>query len=960
MSYQLPGAAVDKGGSIMSDSHRLHHHHQQHHHHHHQQQQQQQLLQQPHHHSHQHHHHAGQRDAAIAAWSRCNSSSNNSGAKGPGLGPTCEGDPTANTLPSRRGAQRATAFRSHGRTDARSPLALAKVEAPAPYGDSHCKSSARPPATAATAASGRLRGGDAAGGQRDLAQYVRGYLEAGGRDVGAEWEERYYATFSRSVECCSSDNNSRETSPVKANARSTFSTADSTVRGVQQGASTAGVSNRALPQQGIGAAGSSGRGAPNVGDSGSRSKDAGSATACTRGCEGDGASEGSSGGGSKSETRLTANGAHEGIPRIDIHECCYDGNAAAAAVDESGTLKVLGAAMGNSEQKGVQVGNSFSRSTKSKLGGSVAGDGKERSALSVMHSIGVQTEAACKQNNGGGSPSTPSAPSSNASKHSSDGLSGSVDGASGTASGGGEKRSNSDEEGSEGFRDNISDIFRFLDDVSVCDSGTGPMHSRNDSCNSLARNLKSDSDCTPECTPRKHAEQPTPLGSLSLSEQDHHLLQEVHLLQQEYKQQQKQRDQQKHKDNNNHQGKQQTQLSRVSRQRGASEPDDELKVSVCKLVLRMGEIERKLETLTGVRAEISEVLAKLNKLDEKLVQEALPCLQSPTDEKPGEEYDNNGQQQCSRGHRAHMPKSESGTEWGSSDASCGDSLRVQALRRSLLGRRSSRSLAEDNSATESKLVSMASSPHGDWKSGSSSGGGGGGGGGGAGGGGGVVGGGCGMISGAVNGSGAVEKVAGCSNISGCPGMGGGGNNNSNLVTSGLYVYEPGREYERRERYGDGQSGPIQMEVGYAFSAKPDNVQADEALVQQVYGGRISASTLRAHMKSNPLYREVPAGPGGEADGQRRGQPSWTLEEYTRHAKQRGKLSAIDLQTQESLNPNNLEYWMEEIYTPGYDSLLKRKEAEFRRAKLCKIAVLVLVAVCTVVLVIVVPICTVRT
>ncbi|CAM9807275.1 unnamed protein product [Lampetra fluviatilis] len=906
MSYQLPGAAVDKGGSIMSDSHRLHHHHQQQHHHHHQQQQQQQqqqLLQQPHHHSHHHHHHAGQRDAAIAAWSRCNSSSNNSGAKGPGLGPTCDGDPTANTLPSRRGAQRATAFRSHGRTDARSPLALAKVEAPAPYGDSHCKSSARPPATAATAASGRLRGGDAAGGQRDLAQYVRGYLEAGGRDVGAEWEERFYATFSRSVECCSSDNNSRETSPVKANARSTFSTADSSFRGVQQGTSTAGVSNRALPQQGIGAAGSSGRGAPNVGDSGPRSKDAGSATACTRGCEGDGASEGSSGGGSKSETRLTANGAHEGIPRIDIHECCYDDNAAAAAVDESGTLKVLGAAMGNSEQKGVQVGNSFSRSTKSKLGGSVAGDGKERSALSVMHSIGVQTEAACKQNNGGGSPSTPSAPSSNASKHSSDGLSGSVDGASGTASGGGEKRSNSDEEGSEGFRDNISDIFRFLDDVSVCDSGTGPMHSRNDSCNSLARNLKSDSDCTPERTPRKHAEQSTPLGSLSLSEQDHHLLQEVHLLQQEYKQQQQQRDQQKHKDNNNHQGKQQAQLSRVSRQRGASEPDDELKVSVCKLVLRMGEIERKLETLTGVRAEISEVLAKLNKLDEKLVQEALPCLQSPTDEKPGEEYDNNGQQ-CSRGRRAHMPKSESGTEWGSSDASCGDSLRVQALRRSLLGRRSSRSLAEDNSATESKLVSMASSPHGDWKSGSSSGGGGG-----------IV---------------------------------------SEFLSRGVALNE---QWRTPSSFSLSLS---QMEVGYAFSAKPDNVQADEALVQQVYGGRISASTLRAHMKSNPLYREVPAGPGGEADGHRRGQPSWTLEEYTRHAKQRGKLSAIDLQTQESLNPNNLEYWMEEIYTPGYDSLLKRKEAEFRRAKLCKIAVLVLVAVCTVVLVIVVPICTVRT
>lgn len=65
------------------------------------------------------------------------------------------------------------------------------------------------------------------------------------------------------------------------------------------------------------------------------------------------------------------------------------------------------------------------------------------------------------------------------------------------------------------------------------------------------------------------------------------------------------------------------------------------------------------------------------------------------------------------------------------------------------------------------------------------------------------------------------------------------------------------------------------------------------------------------------------------------------------------------QTQESLNPNNLEYWMEDIYTPGYDSLLKRKEAEFRRAKACKIGALIAAATCTVILVIVVPICTMK-
>lgn len=71
------------------------------------------------------------------------------------------------------------------------------------------------------------------------------------------------------------------------------------------------------------------------------------------------------------------------------------------------------------------------------------------------------------------------------------------------------------------------------------------------------------------------------------------------------------------------------------------------------------------------------------------------------------------------------------------------------------------------------------------------------------------------------------------------------------------------------------------------------------------------------------------------------------------------LSPLFNQTQESLNPNNLEYWMEDIYTPGYDSLLKRKEAAFRRAKVCKIGALIAAATCTVILVIVVPICTMK-
>lgn len=63
------------------------------------------------------------------------------------------------------------------------------------------------------------------------------------------------------------------------------------------------------------------------------------------------------------------------------------------------------------------------------------------------------------------------------------------------------------------------------------------------------------------------------------------------------------------------------------------------------------------------------------------------------------------------------------------------------------------------------------------------------------------------------------------------------------------------------------------------------------------------------------------------------------------------------QAQESLNPNNMEYWIDDIYTPGYDALLRRKEATLRRVRVCKLLALVGIAV-TVILIAVILICTV--
>lgn len=113
------------------------------------------------------------------------------------------------------------------------------------------------------------------------------------------------------------------------------------------------------------------------------------------------------------------------------------------------------------------------------------------------------------------------------------------------------------------------------------------------------------------------------------------------------------------------------------------------------------------------------------------------------------------------------------------------------------------------------------------------------------------------------------------------------------------------------------------------------------------GARVPRSPSQAGRGCWPGWDTQPWGDDGE-----------TLSDPVPSAHHRAHISSR-FQMQESLNPNNLEYWMEDIYTPGYDSLLKRKEAEFRRAKVCKMAALIAAAACTVILVIVVPICTMK-
>ncbi|XP_076982790.1 major intrinsically disordered Notch2-binding receptor 1 [Tamandua tetradactyla] len=408
------------------------------------------------------------------------------------------------------------------------------------------------------------------------------------------------------------------------------------------------------------------------------------------------------------------------------------------------------------------------------------------------------------------------------------------------------------DEDSEVISDDISDIFRFLDDMSISGS-TGVMQSScYNSTGSLSQLPKSDCDSSPERSRTKIANG-VPSG------------QEV-------------------------KGPQPEALHRS---------EEELKTSVGKLVLRIGEIERKLESLSGVREEISQVLGKLNKLDQKMLPPEKVGLQidlnSLTSEPPSD--DSASPRMFRARHGSHGPKLENGGDWCCSDASGshGESFRIKALKKSLFARPSSRSLTEENSATESKIASISNSPR-DWRT----------------------------ITYA-------DRV---------------GVSEQEVPDRGP---ADSKDWHRKSKEGDRQ---YDMPPQHRLPKQPK----DGFLVEQVFSPHPYPASLKAHLKSDPLYTDMRLTELAEV---KRGQPSWAVEEYARNAGEKGKLTALDLQTQESLNPNNLEYWMEDIYTPGYDSLLKRKEAEFRRAKVCKIAALIAAAACTVILVIVVPICTMK-
>eukprot|EP00069_Balaena_mysticetus_P006890 bmy_18887T0 len=73
--------------------------------------------------------------------------------------------------------------------------------------------------------------------------------------------------------------------------------------------------------------------------------------------------------------------------------------------------------------------------------------------------------------------------------------------------------------------------------------------------------------------------------------------------------------------------------------------------------------------------------------------------------------------------------------------------------------------------------------------------------------------------------------------------------------------------------------------------------------------------------------------------ERKKNPSWTVEEYDKHSLH------TNLSGHLKENPNDLRFWLGDMYTPGFDTLLKKEEEQEKHSKYCRIGLILLLIAC---------------
>ncbi|XP_053724451.1 major intrinsically disordered Notch2-binding receptor 1-like isoform X1 [Synchiropus splendidus] len=367
--------------------------------------------------------------------------------------------------------------------------------------------------------------------------------------------------------------------------------------------------------------------------------------------------------------------------------------------------------------------------------------------------------------------------------------------------------------------DDISAIFRFLDDISMCGS-TGVLHA---------------TDGTGGLNPDSHEARRGRLG----------------------------------------------QLQRLFHSLESS--DDGLKASVCKLLLRMSQIERQLESLNDVKAEISQVLSALQRLDEKIQQPIVAGEQST-------------------GGRWLEPLSGV-SSFMSHPVTPSELSEPQPL------------------SVSGNLYPGTSSSSLEWSRWNNSG------------------------EQPDNSKGPVNaRVKDGTKELSCRGT-----KVESNGKNGPDSKQPNKSNTPRDWTVSFSKG----KVGKSSIGKPGKVDQSSSTTNLL----AQKPSLIDQMLNSSLFRHKDSSlSGGLTSGrildsaEARARPIWTVDD------REARISPFDLQTSESLNPNNVEFWMDDVYTPGYDALLRRKEADMRRAKVCKVAALVAIIV-AVILIIVIILCT---
>ncbi|XP_073469169.1 major intrinsically disordered NOTCH2-binding receptor 1-like [Aquarana catesbeiana] len=119
-------------------------------------------------------------------------------------------------------------------------------------------------------------------------------------------------------------------------------------------------------------------------------------------------------------------------------------------------------------------------------------------------------------------------------------------------------------------------------------------------------------------------------------------------------------------------------------------------------------------------------------------------------------------------------------------------------------------------------------------------------------------------------------------------------------------------------------------------AKQSSKLESHVVIDKTLSEHFTPEFMKSKIKSNPLYMDAA---NQEKITTTKKKPSWTIQDYDQQSPN-PKLSPHLKE-----NPYELKYWLEDIYTPGFDSLLKKMEKEQKKSKLCKLLSFLALAVC---------------